>query len=464
VRVIRPVFCVLLLGCVAPSAESNAGAPLIGVDGSVDSADHGCHVVLRGLQRNWTGFGYETVGSSWVWQGAIEISQEAASEGLVPALMFRMAPSGPWRAVAATPLAAAPTPGYVAFDARISEDLPGPGWSGTALANARIEVVPYLAMPEGGRLFDHNRNTSDFANYEMTSPDFAVWHNDAICTPPDGPAHATVVFSASWTQHRHGILAPGGDMTIAYDLARAPCKSFQNGLPQFDVTAYAKFSPGNQLRTVSVRSGAATIPVPSDARGVALWFENTDVHGCHEWDSNFGNNYWFDCLLPPQWIGDAGSLISRGASDPCNGATSARSGFAYDTWARQRADVTNLCFQVYQPGLTDHDDPDLWQKLDVSLHWRHPGQTAFHVQPVNFDRRVGNNARYAQSWRSLDPYRPYHCPEVAGTPSGDGQYASIAVEYYIAVNGAELRPEPGAAFGGTFTDYAHDAWRDANCP
>ena len=30
--------------------------------------------------------------------------------------------------------------------------------------------------------------------------------------------------------------------------------------------------------------------------------------------------------------------------------------------------ITNTCFEVYQPGMTDHDDPDLWQKLDVEMH------------------------------------------------------------------------------------------------
>lgn len=461
---LRLALAALVLASCATSNESTAPAPLVGVDGSQDSADRSCNVVLRDLQREWTGIGYVTNNGSWVWQGTVEISQEAATEGLVPHLLYRLAP-GSWQDVTAQPLNdGSATPGYAKFIASIDQGLPGPGWTDPQLAAAQIESVPYLAMAQGGRLFDHNRNSADLANYAMGSPDFAIWQDATVCTPPDGPTHATLVFSANWTQHREGVLAPGGDMTVAYDLSRAPCKSVQNGLPQYDVTAYAKFSPGNQLRTFSVRSGAATIPVPTDAHGVSLWFENTDVHGCHQWDSNFGNNYWFDCQLPPQWIGDAGSLITRGASDPCNGATGASSGFAFDTWARQRADTTNLCFQVYQPGMTDHDDPDLWQKLDVSVHWWYDGQTAEHVQSVDFDRRVGNNARYAQSWRPLDPFRPFHCPEVTGTTSSDGQYKSIQLEYYIVVNGGQLRPEPGAAFGGTFTDYAHDPWRDANCP
>ena len=53
--------------------------------------------------------------------------------------------------------------------------------------------------------------------------------------------------------------------------------------------------------------------------------------------------------------------------------------------------------------------------------------------------------------------------EVAATPTADNQYVQIPFEYYISVNGYELRPEPGAAFGGTFIDYPSNPWRQANC-
>jgi len=47
--------------------------------------------------------------------------------------------------------------------------------------------------------------------------------------------------------------------------------------------------------------------------------------------------------------------------------------------------------------------------------------------------------------------------------SADGQYVSLDVEYYLVVNGGELRPAPGAAYVGNFLDYLHDPWRDSNC-
>lgn len=461
---------VLIFGCAdAGNGDYTSAepAPLLGVDGSLDQADRNCHVVLRDLERNVTGLTFETVGSSWVWQGTIEISQAAADEGLVPSAMYRMAPSGAWSSVTATPItssATGPAPGFVAYSIRITQGLPGPGWSGTSLSTARIEVVPFLALPEGGRLFDHNRHPSDLDNYRMTSPDLAVWSDATVCAPPAGPTRARLVFAADFSEHREGVLAPGGDLAVVFDPARLPtCRNWRNGNPLYDITAHVQFEPGKQRRDASVRDGAATMAVPNDARSVTLWFENTSIPGCQTWDSNLGANYSFDALVPPQWMGNLQTLITRGGSDPCDGGGSASSPFAFDTWARQRAAITNACFQVYQPGLTDHDDPDLWQKLDVQLHYRYLGATAgpWQHKPIHFDRRTGNNARYREDLRALDPLRSYHCPEVAPTTVNGSQV--VRFEYYLVVNGGELRPQPGAAFAGQFSDDPNP-WRTANCP
>ena len=464
-------YAVLLVLVAAACADAGDGpdglttAPLLGVDGSHDQADRNCHVVLRGLERGWTGVTYETAGSSWVWSGTVEISDAAATEGLVPAVMYHLAPNGPWATVDATPVTAGATPGFARFAVRLDQNLPGPGWSGTSLSNVRLEVVPFLRLAAGGRLFDHNRNPRDLDNYVLTSPDLAIWSDPTVCSPPAGPTRARLVFDASFHQHREGVLAPGGEVTISYDPARlTQCRNSQGGHPLYDITAHVQFSPGLQRRDVSVRDGAPTIPVPPDARSVALWFENTSTSGCQAWDSNLGNNYLFDALVPPQWMGEVQTLVTRDANDPCDGGTAAQQGFAFDTWARQRAGVSNLCFQVYQPGLTDRDGPDLWQKLDVQLHWRYAGQPSWQTTPINLDRRVGNNARYRFGLRDVDPFRSYHCPEVAPTPTSDGQYTQLRLEYYVTVNGGELRPAPGAAYAGTFTDYISDPWRSASCP
>jgi hypothetical protein len=356
-------------------------------------------------------------------------------------------------AVAATATA---TPGYTLFNLTVSgTNLPGPGMSGTALSNTKIQVVPFIHLAGGGRLFDHNRNSGELDNYAITSPDFSIWDDTTVCAPPTGPTSANLVFDANFTQHRDGVLAPGGEVTITYAKSRlAQCAATQGGIPQYGITAWVKFLPGNQLTGVNVLDTVPTLAVPSDARSAQVWFETTSVYGCHGYDSNNGANYAFDLAIAPQWIGNGTTLFSRDTTYPCNtpGTSPISSGFSFDTWTRERAAITNTCFEVYQPGMTDHDDPDLWQKLDVEIHVQTAPAT-FTTFPVNFESRQGNNARYAFSWRNVDPFRDYFCTTLPITPTSDGMYESTLVEYYITVNGGEYRPEPGASFGGTFVDY-----------
>src|SRR5690348_11874309 len=95
------LLAALVAGCVeSPSENVVVDQPLVGVDGSHDSADRNCNVVLRDLSRVWTGLTYLTNGSSWVWQGTVEISEAAEAEGLRPYVLYRMAPSGQWLEVA----------------------------------------------------------------------------------------------------------------------------------------------------------------------------------------------------------------------------------------------------------------------------------------------------------------------------------------------------------------------------
>jgi hypothetical protein len=442
----RCLAFVLLAACAAsPELETSAPAPLVGVDGSHDQADRSCNIVLRELLPDH--------GPLHTYSGTIEVSQAAAAESLTPSLMIKGAGQTSWTAIAATASTQTATPGFARFDVHVPDGLTAP-----------IDVVPYIAMPQGGRLFDHNRNPGDLDNYSITAPDYSIWQNPTVCQPADGPTHANLVFDADFTQHRDGILEPGGTVSIVYAQSRLNgCRQTQNGYELWDITAHVLFQPGGQLLAASVRDAAATMTVPIDARHAVVWFESNNATGCHLWDSNYGNNYTFDTLSPPQWIGNGDVLLTRDTSGDICGGASISSGFSFDTWTRQRAALTNLCFEVYQPGMTDHDDPQLWQKLDTELHWRYYGQTAWTTTPVSFDRRTGNNARYAFGLRAIDPFRDFHCPEVAAIPTADNQYVQISIEYYIVVNGFELRPEPGAWFAGTFTDYPSNPWRSANC-
>ena len=38
----------------------------------------------------------------------------------------------------------------------------------------------------------------------------------------------------------------------------------------------------------------AFVPIPDAATHAEIWFENTDVSGCHRYDSDYGKNYQLD--------------------------------------------------------------------------------------------------------------------------------------------------------------------------
>jgi hypothetical protein len=155
--------------------------------------------------------------------------------------------------------------------------------------------------------------------------------------------------------------------------------------------------------------------------------------------------------------------ITRDDAEPCSGGTPVEEGFLYGTFARQRATTRNLCFEVWKPGVTDWDNPDVWRQLDVAIYHRF-GDGTWSRSYVDLERRVGNNARYILDLGGLDPFRPGHCPDVpTALAYGLGaQYLEAQLEFYLAVNGVRY-PDRGG-FHGTFEDHAVDAWREQNCP
>ncbi|MEZ4404253.1 MAG: DUF6209 family protein [Kofleriaceae bacterium] len=452
-----------LAACVEPAGEGpgEVAAPLTGVDGAIDQADRACHVVLRDLARLGDGTGgYQTNGTSWIWEGDVELSAAAVADGAIAAVQYQSGSDPAWYQAAATPSAVPATPGFVRYRVHLDHGLPGPGLSGSALATARVQVLPLARLAGGGRLFDHNRVPGDFDNYQLVADgNFAVTRNDAAC-PAAGPTPpARLVFAAGQPVAQHGALVPGGEVRLEYDPARlTTCRNARGGNDLWDITAHVRWDTG-EGSSASIKAGALLVEIPATARGLEVWFENTAVPGCQAWDSAGGANYRFDLLVPPSWLGAATVRISRDTSDPCAGPDAA-AGFDFDTWGRQRAAVANLCFQVWSPGVTDRDDPDLWRKLDATVRWRPRGSVEpLRASYATLDRRIGNDARYAVDLRGLDPFRPYQCPAVPTTPTADGRYVRAELEYVIVVNGVELRPAPGAYFPAAFTDD-----RQAGCP
>lgn len=286
---------------------------------------------------------------------------------------------------------------------------------------------------------------------------------------------ATLHFKSDFTVETTGRIAVGTKVTVDYDTARTPCTGTFRGNPAFTVTGHTRMGAGPE--TTFVAAGHAptgeldpTFVVPGVVFGAGapstdlqVWFESTSIWGCHAWDSNLGQNYHVDVVLPasaPDWMGNATVTLSRAT---CNGqacpedAHALGQGFLYDSWAAQRAAIRQLAFEVYEPGVTDHDDPDLWKKLDVRMYTRIGDEGSFQASYVNLQGRSGNNARYAVDLTKLSPF-PTNT-QTTGCPSFpftwvDSALLEADVQFYLQVNGVELRPEDGTVFHGRYQGYA----------
>lgn len=279
---------------------------------------------------------------------------------------------------------------------------------------------------------------------------------------------ATITFASDFSENVAGVLAEGGKLTIAYDAGRlAACVGTQGGVPQYAITAHYRLDGVEGSVVVAGLTNGQSPTIELDGVGeLELWFEATNKWGCHAWDSDFGQNYRFVVVEgadKPNWMGNAAAVISRETCNggPCDGArTSLAGGVRFDTWARQRAAIASAYFDVWEPGVTDFDNADLWKQLDAQVHLRWAGQTSFSTEYVSFSRRVGNDARYELPLRSLDPFHGYAITDPADCPPGalelspDGMRVQTSVELYFTVNGKELRPAKGQTYRVVFEDYA----------
>lgn len=468
---------------VDTSAVSAPG-PLLGAADSPDAADRSCQVVLRSVARipNGTG-GYVTDANGvWMWRAIVDVAADADGEA---SILYRSttSPDGWWQK-AGVITGDAPS-GFVRWTVDLDAHLPAEGMSGTSLSRARIDLIPALEVG-GHRLFDHNRLAGDLENYVLeASNQFAIGELPEVCPGAaesntseliDG---AVIQFGATGGPTQEGPLVAGGQVTVRYDLQRLTrCRGTHNGYPAWNLDAHVRFLPGGQQAEATVRgfeapTGTPTnvsfdVPaafdVPADATAMELWFSNTSYATgtpCEAWDSNDSRNYSFDVLSAPGWMGNPVVKISRAGGHACEGGTALGSELRYDTWARTRSVMGNVCFEVWQPGVTDRDNADLWRQLAVEVHYRFE-DGPWHSQYVDFSDRTGNNARYVLSVAALDPFRFGQCPERPTTVDADGE--STQMEFVFTVNGVELRAPDAAPFRALYLDYPDNGWRAANCP
>lgn len=459
-------------GPLAEPGEAEVPGPLYGVDGSVDSSDRACHVVLRSVTR-----GLSADGTRFVWRGELDLSLAAVSEGLSPEVLYLSSTQTGWRSVPASLASEGDAPaGFARYTFALEHGLPTPGMSGTSLSRARIELIPYVTLAEGGRLFDHNRQSDPLSNYALDANNgFSIGEDAAACAgrSPRPELEPTVLrFHPDFTHEASGPLFAGHALELHYALERLPdCRGTHNGHPAWSLEAHARFLPSGAevegevrafesdrgVPTTVARSVPLRMDIPEGTERVELWFSNATGagSGCLAYDSRFGENYSFLVHRAPEWMGNTSVKITRAGGHPCGGSDAAAlsAGFSYGTWARQRSVFGNACLEVYAPGQSDADHPELWRVFDARAYYRFSPSEPFRLVHLGFVDRAGNNARFALDLARLDPFRHVACPEVPVTIGP--QYREARMEFLFFVNGRWLGQADGQPFVGTYEDYAN---------
>ena len=284
----------------------------------------------------------------------------------------------------------------------------------------------------------------------------------------------TLTFGADFQVKVSGTLEKGKKVRVAYDPSRlTACRGEQNGNPAWTITGHYKIGSG-PVRSFEAGgfspSGGTQAPVLTlDASGdLQIWFQNNNRWGCNAYDSAHGSNYHFavkPAANEPGWIGNVRSITSRAtcSGGPCEVDLRAfdANEITYDTWTRQRAAIRGIYFEVWKDGVTSWDNPDLWKQLDVQVHSRLGSAGAFKTSYVSFDRRVGNNARYAASLAALDPIpgqltitNAANCPSpIRSVPTSGEPFVEATVELYFTVDGVDVRPSTGGTFRVKYVNY-----------
>ena len=305
-------------------------------------------------------------------------------------------------------------------------------------------------------------------------PGTATTEDEDLVAGEDALESATITFGQDWSETVDGDLVAGESVRIVYDDARLPgCRGTQGGVPQWAITAHWRLvgndgsEHGGSAAVAGLNAGAPVVVETPVAGALSVWFELTDRWGCHAWDSNHGEDYDFEVAPAPGtpgWVGNAAVVLSRLTCDgglPCESTRQPLDqGFVFDTWARQRAAIKAVYFDVWEPGVTDRDGVEVWREVDARVHVRFDGQAASTMEYADFLQRVGNDARFELGLRDLDPFfmmpsvvPAEQCPDVALVLSPDGQYVRTQVEITFEADGVPLAPASGA-YVGTFEDHA----------
>ncbi len=410
------VFASVLVTACAPDSDVVVDGPADGEtdteQGRIasDSADRACKVVLRHAERlpGATG-GFETACNSggvcyFVWQATIDVASSAVQTGTTAWVQWRSTDATTWTTKQAAKVSGGPA-GYQRYQVRIDSKTVGPGMSATSMQRARLDLLPYLKLSDGSRVFDHNRVPGSFDAYGLVANNQWSIAEDASVCRPAGQTRAVIEFKGDWSELQHGPLVQGGTGVIEYDSSRlTQCRGSSGGHATWDITAAVRFQPGGQKVEQSVRTFDApngvpeltqvrmlpfTFTVPAGAQSAEVWFVNTALSCAPGYDSNFGQNYRFAveaaAPAPVGWFGNGGASASR----DCVARAGIPDPIVLDGYIRERA-CSFVELDAWAAGITDGPRADtLAARVELSLDG-----VALPSQWLQFRGRFGNDARF----------------------------------------------------------------------
>lgn len=142
---------------MASTAESEA--PQAGKADGTDRADYDCQVVLRDVGRK-AGSPFATKDGWIVWSGSVDVAQAALDAGAEVGVLYHR--GGPWYEADIIPPSDGNRYGFEMWYGISTGGEGGLNWQ-----QMKIDFVPFLRMPDGTRVFDHNANRDPFANYVL---------------------------------------------------------------------------------------------------------------------------------------------------------------------------------------------------------------------------------------------------------------------------------------------------------
>jgi hypothetical protein len=134
-----------------------------------DHSDTECAVVLRDVKA--PDFSTTPSGRFYTWTGTVDVSNKVLKDGAV-GVQWHSSLADASSELVTKRVAGAPS-GFVRFEFELSHDtLPNAGLDDTALRMFQMSLIPFVNLPNGTRLFDHNR-LPDPQSYVLWSGDTA---------------------------------------------------------------------------------------------------------------------------------------------------------------------------------------------------------------------------------------------------------------------------------------------------